>query len=60
MPATMKPTITHISRMLAAEVLTRFIRSLSIEPNSQMTAATARLIPPSVSSIVRFKRLMRW
>ena len=60
MPANIKPTMTHISSMLAAKVLTTFIRSLSIEPNSHITAATARLIPPSVSSIVRFSRLMRW
>ena len=60
MPATMKPTITHISRILAAVVLTRFIRSLSIEPKSHIIAATARLMPPSVSSMVRFSRLMRW
>ena len=59
MPATMKPTIIVISRMLAIDVLTRFIVSESSCPKPQMMAATSAQAPPSVSSSVRLMRLMR-
>ena len=49
-----------ISKMLAAEVLTLFISTESSCPKPQMMAATMTAAPPSVSSIVRFSRLMRW
>ena len=49
-----------ISRIFAAEVLTLFISTESSCPKPQMMAATMTAAPPSVSSIVRFSRLMRW
>ena len=48
------------SRMLATDVLTMFICSLSSLPKPHITAATATQRPPRVSSITRLSRLMRW
>ncbi len=50
----------NISRIFATEVLTLFISMESSCPKPQMMAATSTAAPPSVSSIVRFSRLMRW
>ena len=49
-----------ISRMLATVVLTRFMVSGAICEKLQMMAATTAQAPPRVSSMVRFRRLMRW
>ena len=59
MAARMNPTMMVMSRMEAADTLTVFISTESSWLKPQMMAATAALMPPSVSSIVRFRRLMR-
>ena len=59
-PAQMKLQMMLISRMLATVVLVRFIVSGSMREKVQMMAATTAQAPPSVSSMVRFSRLMRW
>ena len=60
MAATMNPTMMVISRIEAADTLTVFISTESRRLKPQMIAATATLMPPSVSRRVRFRRLMRW
>ena len=57
-PAMMKAMIIIISMILADEVLTLFIRMESICPKPQMIPATTAAAPPSVSSMVRFSRLI--
>ena len=58
MPARMKPVMITISRMLATDVLTMFICSLSICPKPHMMPLTARHMPPKVSRMVRFMRFI--
>ena len=60
MPATMKPTMMVMSRILATRVLTVFMVCPSSWLKPQMTAATRAQAPPRVSSSVRLSRLMRW
>ena len=60
MPARMKPTMMVISRMLATLTLTWFMTTELSRLKPQMMAATARHMPPRVSSRVRLSRLMRW
>ena len=55
----MKPMIIVISRTLATVVETVFIISLSNCEKPQITAATARHMPPRVMTMTRLKRLMR-
>ena len=59
-PASMNMMMMRKSRMLAADVLTRLIVVLSMLPNPHIIAAAAAHIPPSMSTMVRFMRLMRW
>ena len=59
-PASMNTTMMSISRMFATDVLTTFICVLSICENPHIMAAIAADIPPSVRSMVRLIRLMRW
>ena len=56
----MNDTMMSISKMLATEVLTRFMVSLLSCPKPHITAATKRLMPPSVSKMVLLMRFMRW
>ena len=55
-----KPVIMLISRMLATVVLTLFIISGGICAKAQIMPATTAQAPPSVNSMTRFSRLMRW
>ena len=54
----MKAMMISISRMFAVDVLTLFISTESSCPKPQITAATTRAAPPSVSRMVRFSRLI--
>ena len=59
MPAIMNVTMMLMSRMLAADVLTTFIVSLSMRLNPHIMAATRTHIVPSATRMVRLIRLMR-